>query len=148
VRATAIMQAGVPNWPVSPQAPAALYLQFCNGAPGVIAGTIAFDLGTDDLLLAAGRLAWSAGPTVKHPCVCHGAPGTGYAFLKLHARTGDARWLDRARRFAMHAIAQADAAAALHGRRKFSLWTGDLGLALFLADCLRPGSAFPTLDAF
>jgi hypothetical protein len=48
----------------------------------------------------------------------------------------------------MHAIAQSDAAHARHGQRKFSLWTGDLGLALFLDSCIRADAAFPTLDDF
>ena len=54
---------------------------------------------------------WEAGPPVKFPSLCHGAAGSGYAFLKLYVRTGDGRWLDRARRFAMHAIDQCDSAA-------------------------------------
>jgi hypothetical protein len=28
------------------------------------------------------------------------------------------------------------------------LWTGDLGFAIYLWDCLRGKAAFPTLDAF
>ena len=62
--------------------------------------------------------------------------------------TGSARWLERARAFAMHAIAQSDAAAASHGRHRFSLWTGDLGLALYVSSCLRADPALPTLDVF
>jgi hypothetical protein len=150
MRATAIVDNGAPNWPVSHGSPLprSLYLQFCNGAPGVIASTIGYELDSDDLLIAGGNLAWSAGPVTKPPSLCHGAPSAGYAFLKLHAHTGNPQWLAQARRFAMHAIAQSDAAHAAHGQRKFSLWTGDLGLALFLADCLDGRAAFPTLDYF
>jgi len=150
VRATAIVEDGVPNWPVSRESalPRSLYLQFCNGAPGVVVSTIDAKLGIDDLLGAGGNLAWSAGPVVKPPSLCHGAPSAGYAFLKLHAHTGSTDWLTKARRFAMHAIAQSDAARVAHGQRKFSLWTGDLGLALYLADCLDARASFPALDYF
>ena len=102
----------------------------------------------DAVVLAGGELAWRAGPVAKLPGLCHGAPGTGYAFLKLYRRTGDERWLDRARRFAMHAIGQSERALEADGRRKYSLWTGDLGLTVFLWDCVRAGSEFPTLDVF
>ena len=64
------------------------------------------------------------------------------------AQPGDERWLDRARSFAMHAIEQGDRGRAEHGQRKFSLWTGDVGLACYLWDCVRVNHAFPTLDFF
>ena len=97
---------------------------------------------------AGAETTWRAGPLAKLPGLCHGAPGAGYAFLKLFARTGDVRWLDRARRFAMHGILQGERALATDGRRKYSLWTGDLGLAMFLWDCVRGAPDFPTLDVF
>jgi hypothetical protein len=80
--------------------------------------------------------------------LCHGTGGNAYAFLVLHARTGDTRWRDRARAFAMHAIAQFEAETARVGRLRHSLWTGDIGLAIFLWDCLRGKAEFPTLDVF
>ena len=80
--------------------------------------------------------------------LCHGTAGNGYAFLKLYERTGDDRWLARARAFAMHAIAQAEEEASTLGRLRYSLWTGDPGLAIYLWDCLRGRAAFPTLDVF
>ena len=129
-----------------------LFVQHCNGAPGIINCMAEFpdDRRCDvhDLLQRAGALVWDAGPTIKMPVLCHGAAGSGYAFLKLHARTGDDEWLDRARRFAMHAIGQCDRALAKYGQRKFSLWTGDLGLAIYLWDCVRGAAKFPTLDVF
>ena len=42
----------------------------------------------------------------KGASICHGTAGNGYALLKAFARTGDERWLERARRFAVHALAQ------------------------------------------
>ena len=154
LRATAVVEGGHANWPMSAGRSAEPgldpHLQHCWGAPGMVNGLarLPADPQTDALLLAAGELTWAAGPPVKLPSLCHGAAGNGYAFLKLFERTGDARWLVRARRFAMHAIAQADRAVAQHGQRKFSLWTGDLGLAVYLWDCLEGGSQFPTLDVF
>ena len=102
----------------------------------------------DTLLQEAGALTWRAGPLSKGPGLCHGTAGNGYAFLKLWARTGDAQWLYRARAFAMHALAQVDAQRAASGQARHSLWTGDIGVALFLADCLHTTPALPTLDVF
>jgi len=48
----------------------------------------------------------------------------------------------------MHAIAQTEAHAHQHGQLRYSLWTGDPGLAIYLWDCLRGAGTFPTLDAF
>ena len=40
--------------------------------------------------------------------ICHGTAGNGHAFLKVFERTGDELWLDRARRFAVHAVEQVE----------------------------------------
>jgi hypothetical protein len=95
-----------------------------------------------------GELTWRAGPLAKGSGLCHGTAGNGYAFLCLYRLTGERVWLERARAFAMHAIAQHEAERALHGRGRFSLWTGDPGLACFLWDCVRERDAYPTLHAF
>jgi hypothetical protein len=55
-------------------------------------------------------------------------------------------WLERARAFAMHAIAQSEREAAKLGRRRYSLWTGDVGFAVYLWQCLQGGADFPTMD--
>ncbi|MFI5316219.1 MAG: lanthionine synthetase C family protein [Myxococcota bacterium] len=155
LRVTARREGRYANWPLAadetPSAePAPLRVQHCIGAPGIVncLASLPSEPETDALLLAAGELTWLAGPLVKLPGLCHGSPGSGYAFLKLFARTGDDEWLARARRFAMHAIGRAERGVAEHGQRKFSLWTGDLGLAAFLCDCLRASSEVPTLDVF
>ncbi|MDE2275478.1 MAG: LanC-like protein [Burkholderiales bacterium] len=130
------------------QAPRML-MQFCHGAPGFV--VCLADLPgpeLDALLVAAGEATWAAGPLKKGSNLCHGTGGNGYAFLKLYRRTGDPRWLARARAFAMHGIAQTEAEAAQHGRLRYSLWTGDPGFAVYLWDCLRGEAAFPTLDVF
>jgi hypothetical protein len=125
-------------------------VQHCTGAPGMI-NTLSFlpaDPETDALFLAAGELVWDAGPPVKIPSLCHGTPGSGYAFLKLYARTGDAKWLSRARAFAMHAIAQNERFVMHYGQRKYSLWTGDLGLAIYLRACIEGAMHIPLYDVF
>jgi hypothetical protein len=153
VRATALSEAGGVNWPVAAGATTSpLFVQHCNGAPGFINILSSLpddaEASLDPLLLQAGELVWTAGPPVKFPSLCHGAAGSGYAFLKLYARTGDSQWLERARRFAMHGVDQAERALAQYGQRKFSLWTGDLGLAIFLSDCIGGPAQFPMLDVF
>jgi hypothetical protein len=147
LEATAVRGQGGVNWfaGVSPPRPGKIMpVQICHGAPGMVVGLAALPEPIDDLLAAAGELIWAAGPLAKGFSLCHGTAGNGYAFLKLHARSGDPRWLDRARAFAMHAIGQSER-AAVQGRRH-SLWTGDLGLALYLADCIEGRARFPTLD--
>jgi hypothetical protein len=70
-------------------------------------------------------------------------PGNGYAFLALLERTGDELWLERARAFAMHAAAQVSRDRGAYGRGRFTLWTGDPGTALYLADCLAGEGTLP-----
>jgi hypothetical protein len=98
------------------------------------------------MLLAGGELTWRAGPHGKGAQLCHGTAGNGYAFLKLFARTGDELWLDRARRFAMHAAGQVEQARAEHGRGRHTLFSGDPGTAVYLLDCIEAESAFPAVD--
>ncbi len=124
-------------------------VQDCHGAPGIVcrlATTTHAPL--RELLVEGGELIWAAGPLAKPPGLCHGTDGNGYAFLKLHAATGEGRWLERARAFAMHALRQSEAARAALGRRRYSLWTGDLGLAVYLWSCINADPALPTLDLF
>ena len=151
VQRTATWEGGRANWragltPVSTQP---MLMQFCHGAPGFI--ICLADLpgsALDTLLVAAGEAVWAAGPLKKGSNLCHGTGGNGYAFLKLHERTGNAVWLQRARAFAMHGITQTRAHAREHGQLRHSLWTGDPGFAIYLWDCLRGVAAFPTLDVY
>ena len=150
---TAIREDGRATWPVQadepPGTPQKWLMQFCHGAPGFV--VCLADLPgrvLDPLLVEAGEATWAAGPLAKGSNLCHGTAGNAYAFLVLHARSGDARWRERARAFAMHAIAQFEDETARTGRLRHSLWTGDIGLAIFLWDCLRERAEFPTLDVF
>jgi hypothetical protein len=150
---TAIREDGRATWPVqadeAPGTPQKWLMQFCHGAPGfVICLARMPGDALDALLVEAGEATWAAGPLAKGSNLCHGTAGNAYAFLVLLARTRDARWRARARAFAMHAIAQFEDETAATGRLRHSLWTGDIGLAIFLWDCLREEAAFPTLDVF
>ena len=154
LQATALADDRLANWPMvagRSERPGSvdMRVQHCMGAPGVVSclATLPRDTTVDSLLSAAGELIWTAGPPTKVPCLCHGTPGNGYAFLKLFVRTGDERWLERARRFAMHSIGQSEQAAERQGP-KHSLWTGDLGVACYLSSCILGSDVIPTLDTF
>jgi hypothetical protein len=103
----------------------------------------------EDLLLAGAELVWQAGPPTmeKGPGICHGTAGNGYALLAAFARTGDELWLERARRFAVHALEQVERGRAERGRGRYSLWTGDLGVALFTADCIESKTSYPVVGS-
>jgi hypothetical protein len=153
LRRTANWEDDCANWPqsVSKHRPGrtAMLVQHCHGAPGIVNCFSEFpDSGIDDLLIGAGETTWRAGPLKKGPGLCHGTSGNGYAFLKLFRRTGDARWLDRARRFAMHAIEQHENDSKAYGQQRYTLWTGDLGLAIYLSNCINATDRFPTMDHF
>ena len=46
----------------------------------------------------------------------------------------------------MHAAGQVAAAREHHGRGRYSLWTGDVGTAMYLEACLEGTSELPTVD--
>jgi Lanthionine synthetase C-like protein len=147
---TAGREDGLVNWPprdrpLSEEA-ATIRVQWCHGAPGIIS-TLG-DLMPLELAIGGGELTWCAGPLRKGPGLCHGTAGNGFAFLRLHELTGDARWLDRGRRFAMHAIEQVERERANRGRGRYALFTGDVGVALYLRACLDADPAFPIIDTF
>ena len=148
---TAVIEDGLANWPPRdrpdlPGPDGQIRVQWCAGGPGIVIS--ACDYLDEDLLLAGAELPWHTGPPglEKGPSICHGTAGNGYAFLKAFARTGDERWLDRARRFAVHALGQVRRLRAERGRGRYSLWTGDLGVAVYAADCLDGRSAYPFFD--
>ena len=145
---TAHHEGDLVNWPPgdrpwSEQEPQ-VRVQWCHGAPGII--TTLADLMPLDLAIAGGELTWRAGPLRKGHGLCHGTAGNGFAFLKLYELTGDQRWLDRARGFAMHAVSQVARDKQHYGRGRYTLWTGDIGAALYLKACLDADSSFPIMD--
>jgi len=154
LRATAVFEDDGVNWPpgVGPPRPGRTHMlvQWCHGAPGIVTGLTDFPRATspemEDMLIKAGTTVWKAGPLAKGCGLCHGTAGNGYALLALHRRTGDAIWLDRARSFAMHAIVQQERMRQQYGRGRYTLWTGDPGLAVYLWHCLTGASDMPGLD--
>jgi hypothetical protein len=151
--ALAIVEDGLANWP--PAAGGSLVandrirVQWCHGASGVLISL--WDCARNDdewseLLLAAGRLVWKAGPFRDEPGLCHGTAGSAYALLALWRRTGDDQCLERARALAMHAASQVEERAARLGHGRHSLLTGDEGVALCLASCISGDERFPVLD--
>jgi len=151
VAKTATVEGDYANWPPDVRG-GNLLVQHCHGAPGMINCLADLPTGGNDilenLLIKGGELIWKAGPLVKGSNLCHGSAGNGYAFLKLYRRTSDAKWLERARAFAMHAIAQWEIHTKRYGQMRYSLWTGDLGLAVYLWDCIGGEAKFPTMDVF
>ena len=147
-----VVEQGYANWPPEERgqlenARGEIRLQWCHGAPGILCSAASYL--DEELVLAGAELTWAAGAhrDAKGAGICHGTAGNGYALLAAYTRTSDELWLERARRFAMHALAQARRERRERGRGRYSLFTGDLGVALFLASCLDARSAFPLLDA-
>jgi lanthionine synthetase-like protein len=140
----AVTEDGLANWPMREGTTDDLRVQWCAGAPGIVIAAAPYL--DEELLLAGGELTWRAGPPgmEKGSGICHGTAGNGYAFLKLFERTGDEHWLERARRFAVHALEQVER----RGQGRYSLWTGDVGVALYAADCLEGRSAYPVLESW
>jgi hypothetical protein len=149
---SAVIEDGLANWPMTVEDDGLvgwdgqIRLQWCHGGAGVIASASAYL--DEELLLAGAELVWRAGPPSmeKGPGLCHGTAGSGYAFLKVFDRTGDERWLERARGFAVHALGQTERWRERRGRGRYSLWSGDVGAALFAADCLDARAAMPIVD--
>lgn len=146
----AVVEDGLANWPTVAGGPLTandrIRVQWCHGAAGVLISL--WDLAPADedwgeLLLAAGRLVWQAGPIRDEPGLCHGTAGNAYALLALWRRTGDDVWLERARAFAQHAAAHVEMRAERLGHGRHSLFTGDEGVALCLAACLSGDERLP-----
>jgi hypothetical protein len=142
----AVWEDGVCSWPPAADEGMAnsrgeIRLQWCHGAPGIVA-TAALYL-DEELLLGGAELTWRAGAhgAQKGSGICHGTAGNGYALLATFERTGDELWLDRARRFAVHALAQAEREPPA-----YALWVGAIGAAIFASDCLDGECRYPFLD--
>ena len=148
LRRNAVVEDGLANWPtgadrslVGPDGETRL--QWCGGAPGIVIAAAPYL--DEDLLLAGAELVWQAGAhgEEKGPSICHGTAGNGYALLRTFERTGDERWLERARRFAMHALQQVE-----RRESRYALWTGDVGVALFASDCIDARARYPILETW
>ena len=145
---------GGANWfpGINPQRPADWLppVQDCHGAPGIVCrlATAPRTPEWDTLLLQAGALTWHAGPLSKGAGVCHGTAGSGFAMLKLWRRTGDPSGSNAPARWRCTAMGRSSGIGPNYGQGRHSLWTGDLGLACLLWNCVSSSDAFPTLDVF
>jgi hypothetical protein len=135
LREHAVWDGETVNWPPVVGAEADR-VQWCHGAPGIV--TTLGDLLPEDLLLAAAELTWRTGPLAKGQGLCHGTAGNGYALLRTWELTGDELWLERACSFADAALEQCD--------HRYSLYTGDVGAALFARACDARDARFPIMD--
>jgi hypothetical protein len=149
----AVWEDGLVNWPGYEgrdlvRRDGGISLQWCHGAPGIVVSTAPYL--PEEFLLPAAELTWRAGPhgDEKGAGICHGTAGNGYALLKTFAHTGDEVWLERARAFAVHALEQAARLRAQRGSGRYSLWTGDVGVAIYAADCLDAKAAYPIFDSW
>jgi hypothetical protein len=148
---TAISEGGFANWEMALGDglvgwDGLIRCQWCHGGAGVVEAAAGYL--DEELLLAAAELVWQIGPPnmEKGPGLCHGTGGSGFALLKVSARTQDELWLERARRFAVHAAGQVERWRAVRGRGRTTLWTGDVGAALLLSACLDVEPALPIVD--
>lgn len=146
----AVVEGDLANWPALAGPPQHFLVQWCHGAPGLLTSLRHADLPEAlPIIIKGANLIVRAGPLTKGVGLCHGTDGNGVALLELHRRTGDPAWLDQARRFAMVAVAQAEENFTEFGQWRYSLWTGDAGLACYLLDCLDGRSrGLPGLDSF
>jgi hypothetical protein len=135
LREHAIWTGDAVNWPpVVGDEPSRV--QWCHGAPGIVA-TLG-DLLPEELLLGGAETTWRTGPLEKGPGLCHGTAGNGYALLRTYELTRDEKWLERARSFAMDALGQL--------QQRYSLYTGDVGAALYAQACIDVDARFPIMD--
>lgn len=140
---------GMAQWdPLADQQSPRIPVQWCHGAPGMVTSLAGLppDEHTDRLMRAGAELTWRAGPLKKGVGLCHGTAGNAYALLSLHARTGEELWLQRTRQFAMDAADDVERRREAAGRGRYTLFTGDVGVALLLRSCLLADPAFPFLD--
>src|SRR5215208_409444 len=148
----AVREGGLANWPptVGPLAHRGrVRTQWCHGAPGMVTSLASVARDDDaftELLVEAGELTWRAGPLAASPGLCHGTAGNGLAFMALYERTGEAAWLERARKFAVHALEQVAREREEHGTGRYTLWTGDIGAAVMAQSCIESRAGMPSLD--
>jgi serine/threonine-protein kinase len=112
---------------------------WCNGSAGhVFLFTAAYDAYRDErfLRLAEEVALHAADEPMYTADLCCGSAGRAYGLLNLYKHTGDTDWLARARRLANHAAGYTG-----EQTRANSLWKGELGVAVLIADLESPENA-------
>ena len=149
VIATSMAQDGRANWEpiagkgLAVRGPSEIRTQWCHGAPGIVA-TLAGMAPRDDaftrLLVAGGELTWEAGPLRKGPSSATARPATASRSWRCsNARATSAGSNGRGASPCRRSY-QVELARATYERGRHSLWTGDLGVALYLRSCIDPAS--------
>ncbi len=140
------------RWPWQLDQPTGHMPGWCNGTTGyVYLWTLAHALFEDarylDLALKSGWQAWEDDAQIAN--LCCGLAGRAYALLHLYKVTDDAHWLKKAMHSAEIArrnirLAQPDEYRGF----EHSLYKGETGVALLLADLTQPDQAvFPFFEA-
>ena len=89
--------------------------------------------------MLAEKSAWNAWEGEDGPgSICCGDAGRAYAVLDFYRHSGDAIWIDRARRLCVRAF---QAAAVTQPYLPNSLYKGELGIAVLASDLERPERA-------
>jgi hypothetical protein len=115
---------------------------WCNGSAGYAhLWSLAHEVyGEDrylDLAVRAAHDAWEGGGAGH--ALCCGAAGQAYAQLVLFNATGDRQWLDRAHELTERAAETGEAMRAhQEDALPYSLYKGDLGVAVLAAELERP----------
>lgn len=115
---------------------------WCNGSAGFVHLWLLAHrlLGGKEFMRLAEGAAWHAWetPEPEAPDLCCGLSGRAYALLALYRHTDDADWLAKARQLADRAVVAAESHSSEY---RDSLYRGDLGVAVLVADLMRPDDA-------
>ncbi|KAH1031184.1 hypothetical protein J1N35_043358 [Gossypium stocksii] len=144
------------NYPASEQdRKSDVLVHWCHGAPGIALTLVkaAEVFGDDEFLEAAvdaAEVVWNRG-LLKRVGICHGISGNAYVFLSLYRKTGNVKFLYRAKAFACFLLDQAHkliSKGEMHGGdRPYSLFEGIGGMAYLFLDMIEPlGSRFPAYE--
>ena len=136
---------GRARWPVQITPGSITMPGWCNGSSGyVYLWTLAHRVYSDarylDLAAKAAADAFEAAGGGHG--LCCGFAGQAYAQLNLYNHTGDGLWLEQARTLAEKAAATGNGMYRHHGEGlPHSLYKGDVGVAVLLAELEKPESA-------
>ena len=130
------------RWPMQATSGSLALSGWCNGSAGYAhLWTLAHKTYADphylDLAQRAAMDAWEG--TGGGYGLCCGYAGQAYAQLSLYKHTGESIWLDQARTLAEKAATAANLAHRQGSEGlPFSLYKGDVGVAVLIADLERP----------
>ncbi len=141
-------------WHVAPRADGPFFMPgWCNGSAGFVhLWNLAHVMFHDPAYATlAERTATNVAESLHgQESLCCGLAGQAYALLNMYNHSGERRWLDRAERLAVAARHAATRQTHTLVNRSESLYKGDLGVAVLLAEIRDPRFArmpFFELDA-